>query len=150
MKYLPIPFGILMLVAALFSAPQDGGKSGKKGAKKVEVAHPFYWAAPDPLRGDWQGEGYVAQVVRADDKLLSVNDQLPDAADAGRYEAHIFRKFDGPNDKPLAILQGEQSDGRDTVNGDSWTGAIEGGHFKAKKETESFDLQHTTRTPPTL
>src|SRR4051794_10289325 len=106
MKYLATTFGVLMLGAALFSAPQDNGKAAKKGggAKKAEVAHPFYWAAPDPLRGDWQGEGYVAQIVRADDRLLSTNDQLPDSADAGRYEAHIFRKFDQPNDKAVAIL----------------------------------------------
>ena len=105
MRYLTFTIGVCMLGAALFSAPQDAGKSGKKGAKKVELAHPFYWAVPDPLRGDWQGDGgYVAQVIRADDRLLSVNDQLPDAADAGRYEAHIFRHFDVANDKPVAIL----------------------------------------------
>lgn len=140
-----------MLGATLFSAPQDTRKSGKKGggAKKVEVAHPFYWAAPDPLRGDWQGDGYVAQVVRADDKLISVNDQLPDPSESG-YEAHIFRKFDQPNDKPVAILKGEQSGSAVSFSGDGWTGAIEGGHFKATKDNEAFDLQHITRTPPSL
>lgn len=151
MKYLAITLGIAMFGVALFSAPQDARKSGKKGggAKKAEVAHAFYWAAPDPLRGDWQGDGYVAQVVRADDRLLSVNDQLPDPANSG-YEAHIFRKFDQPNDKPLAILKGEASDGSVTFSGDGWAGTIEGGHFKAKKDNETFDLQHITRTPPSL
>jgi hypothetical protein len=46
-------FGFVLVAicgAVLFSAPQ-------KGAKKVELPHPFYWAAPDPLRGDWQGKG---------------------------------------------------------------------------------------------
>jgi hypothetical protein len=148
MKAFTIATGIV-LGAALFSAPQEGGKK-KGGAKKVEVAHPFYWAAHDPLRGDWQGEGYVAQVIRADDKLLSVNDLLPDAADARRYIAHVFRNFDQPHDKPLAILQSEQSGGTIAFSGDGWTGAIETGRFKASKGSETFDLQHITRTPPTL
>jgi hypothetical protein len=83
-----------------FSAPQGSSKKGARGTKKVEMAHPFYWAPPDPLRGVWQGEGgFVAQVIRADDRLLSVQDQLPD--DAGKYQANIFRKSDVANDKPL-------------------------------------------------
>src|SRR3954451_4748624 len=109
MKYLAITLGVVMLGAVLFSAPQDTRKAGKKGggAKKVEVAHPFYWAALDPLRGDWEGDAYVAQVVRGDDRLLSINDHLPDSAEPVS-EAHIFRKFDEPSDKPVAILKGEQ------------------------------------------
>jgi len=155
MRYLTITIGAAMLCAVLLSAPQDtpkkkGGSKGG-GAKKAEVAHPFYWAPPDPLRGDWQGEGgYVAQVIRADDRLLSVNDQLPDAVDAGRYEAHIFRKFDQPNDKPVAILKGEQSGEAIALTGDGWEGSIAAGHFKAKKGVEAFDLQHITRTPPSI
>src|SRR4051812_7625331 len=107
MRFLALTVGVAMIGAALFSAPQDGGKKKKGGAKKVEVAHPFYWAPADALRGDWQGEGgYVAQVVRADDRMLSVADQLPDPADAGRYRANIFRRFDVANDKPVATLEG--------------------------------------------
>src|SRR6266852_3620136 len=101
MRYVTFVLGLCAMGAILFSAPQDASKKGAKGAKKVEVAHPFYWAAPDLLRGDWQGEGYVAQVVRADDKLLSVADQLPDQADVGKYQANILRKFDVANDKPV-------------------------------------------------
>src|SRR5215472_8958723 len=114
----------LVTVCALVSgAPQSSKKGG--GAKKVELAHPFYWAPPDALRGDWQGEGgYVAQVIRADDRLLSVNDQLPDANDGGRYEAHVFHKFDQPNDKPVAILKGEQSGEAVEFTGDGWAGSI--------------------------
>ena len=158
MKYLTLVIGLCCFGAIVFSAPQDAAKKGGKGAKKVEVAHPFYWAAPDALRGDWQGEGgYVAQVVRADDRLLSVADQLPDAADAGKYQANIFRKFDVANDKPVAILQGVASGSApgSTVafTGDGWTGTLADGHFKATKsaeagKSEAFDLQHTTRVPP--
>src|SRR5579872_1964690 len=106
MRYLAPALGLLALVAALFSAQQDAAK-GKKGggAKKVEVAHAFYWAVPDALRGDWQGTGYVAQVIRADDRLLSVNDQTASADDVNQYQANIFRKFDVANDKPVAVLK---------------------------------------------
>ena len=149
MKFVTFVVGLCMLGAVVICAQQDTGKKGGKkgGAKKVEVAHPYYWAPADPLRGDWAGQGeFVAQVVRADDRLLSVSDQLPDPEDAGKYEAHIYRKFDAANDKPVAVLKGDAS----ALSGDGWTGSIEGGHFKASKDGSSFDLQHITRTPPSL
>jgi hypothetical protein len=130
--------------AVLFSAPQ-------KGAKKVELPHPFYWAAPDPLRGDWQGEGdYVAQVFPAQDKIFSVSDLIPKAVDGGKYQANVFRKFDVPNDQPVVVLQGELSGDTVTFSGDGWTGTIASGHFKASKGDAAFDLQHIRRTPPSL
>ena len=155
MKHLLVVFtGLAAITAALFSAPQDTparSQAKKSGAKKVELPHPFYWAAPDQSRGDWQGRGgYVAQVVRADDKILSVSDLLPDAADFGHYQANIFRNFDVPNDRPVVILHGVLSDNVVTFSGDGWTGTIENGHFKARKGAEAFDLQHVTRTPPAL
>ncbi len=143
--------------AVLFSAPDQqepakkGGKKGDKGApKKVELAHPFYWAAPDALRGDWQGNGYVAQVIPTQDKVLSVQDQIPQQADVAHYQANVFRKFDQPNDKPVAVLQGEVSGSEVTFSGDGWAGSIADGHFKAANGGESFELQRITRTPPTL
>jgi hypothetical protein len=145
--------GLALLGAspALFSAPQDSKKGAKSSGKKVEMPHPFYWAAPDPLRGDWQGEGgYVAQVIRAEDRILSVADQIPQQDDNGKYQANIFRKFDVANDKPVAVLEGTLSGSVVTFSGDGWTGALEGGHLKAKKDDQSFDLQHITRTPPSL
>src|SRR5258707_12052048 len=139
-KLLPLTLGVFTLVAVLVSAPQDAAKQEKpakkeKGAKKVEMAHPYYWAAPDPLRGDWQGSGgYVAQVIRADDRLLSVQDSLPDSGDAGKYQANVFRKFDVANDKPVVVLQGETSGATVPFTGDGWTGTIADGHFKASKD----------------
>ena len=152
MRYLVITAGIVAMAGSVvFSAPQEAAKSNKKAKKKVELAHPFYWAAPDPLRGDWQGDGgYVAQVIRADDKVLSVADQIPQADDVGKYEAHIFRQFDVANDQPVAVLEGEISGDTVTLNGDGWTGTIASGHFKATKNDQAFDLQHITRTPPSL
>src|SRR5258708_19758476 len=110
-KLLPLTMGVFTLVAVLVSAPQDATKPEKpakkeKGAKKVEMAHPFYWAAPDPLRGDWQGSGgYVAQVIRADDRLLSIADQLPSQEDPAKYQPNIFPQFHLPNPKPVAFFQ---------------------------------------------
>jgi Domain of Unknown Function (DUF1080) len=155
-KLLPLTMGVFTLVAVLVSAPQDATKPEKpakkeKGAKKVEMAHPFYWAAPDPLRGDWQGSGgFVAQVIRADDRLLSIADQLPSQEDGGKYHANIFRQFDLPNDKPVVVLQGVMSGDTVTFTGDEWNGVITGGHFKASNGHDTFDLQHITRTPPSL
>lgn len=150
MKYLALALGLsAMCGMMLLSAPQK--KTGKKGPKKVELTHPFYWAAPDALRGDWQGSGsYVAQVVRADDRLLTLSDQIPSQSDAYKYEAHLFHQFDQPNDKPVAILQGTLADGVVTFAGDGWNASIEDGHFKGSKDTESFDLQHVNRVPPML
>src|SRR5260370_18733707 len=111
-KLLPLTLGVFTLVAVLVSAPQDATKQEKpakkeKGAKKVEMAHPFYWAAPDPLRGDWRGSGgFVAQLIRADDRLLSIADQLPGQQDAAKYQSNIFRQIDLPTDKPEVVLQG--------------------------------------------
>src|SRR5437016_11170013 len=104
MKYTASTFGLFAAgLTVLFSADETP-------AKKAELEHPFYWAAPDPLRGDWQGEGgFVAQVIRADDRLLSIPDSIAQAADAGKYQANIFRTFDVPNDQPVAVLQGGSS-----------------------------------------
>src|SRR5262249_30975808 len=82
--------------------------------------------APDAAMGDWQGAGYIAQVS---------------VVDAGKYEANIFKAFDEPNAKPVAVLHGSLA----TLEGDGWQGAIAGGHFKAAKGNEQFDLQHVTR-----
>jgi hypothetical protein len=77
MKKLIAITGLLALATALvFSAqdpPQPQKKGGKKGSgtKKMELPHPFYWAGPDPYRGDWQGTpGFVAQVFPTHDKAL--------------------------------------------------------------------------------
>jgi len=130
---------------------KGGGGGGKKGgAKKVEMPHPFYWAAPDEFRGDWQGSGYVAQIVPAMDKIYSRADLIPQQSDTNKYEAHIFRAFDQPNDKPIAIMTGENAGDSVSLTGDGWTGAIAAGHFKAHNDTDSFDLQHIVRSSPTM
>jgi hypothetical protein len=79
-----------------------------------------------------------------------VSDLIPKAADGGKYLANVFRKFDVPNDQPVVVLQGELSGNTVAFSEDGWTGTIAGGHFKASKGEDAFDLQRITRTPPSL
>ena len=142
-------------VTPMASAANDtpGSKKGgsKGGARKVELPHPFYWAAPDPLRGDWQGVGgLVAQVVPVMDKIYSKEDSIPQQEDNGKYEVHLFKQFDQPHDIPVAVLNGTLASGTLSLEGDGWTGTIEDGHLKAKNGDQSVDLQHVARSSPTL
>jgi hypothetical protein len=91
--------------------------------------------APDPAMGDWRGAGYVAQVI---------------VTEPGKYDANVFHAFDVPDDKPVAVLHGTQAGDVIRFEGAGWTGSIASGHFKAAKDADRFDLQHVTRTPPTL
>src|SRR5262245_44313306 len=129
----------LAVAAAMFCGPQDPAPSGKtSGSKGVELPHPFYWAVPDPLRGDWQGQaGYVAQVTRTGDKLLSVPDLLPERAEYGTYQANVFKAFDVPNDRPVAVLKGVKTDNGVAFTGDGWSGTIEAGRFRASNGSQS-------------
>lgn len=141
-----VPVGLMLGASLMICAQKKKG-----GPRKVELPHPFYWAAPDALRGDWQGQGqYVAQVVPVMDKIFSVEDLIPQQEDVNKYEVHIFHQFDVPNDKPVAVLTGTLEKGVLTLEGDGWTGTIEDGHFKAQKGTENFDLQHVDRVSPTM
>jgi hypothetical protein len=90
---------------------------------------------PDPIMGDWQGAtAYVAQII---------------VDEHGDYQANLLKQFDA-EDNVVATLRGSKREGRVTLKGGGWSGVIEAGHFKGAKGTESFDLQHVTRTPPTL
>lgn len=91
--------------------------------------------APDPIRGDWQGSGYIAQVA---------------PLEGGQYRANIFRGFDRAHDKPIAVLDGRRMSGEVTFEGGGWNGSVSQGHFKAAKGGDAFDLRHVVRKPPTL
>jgi hypothetical protein len=97
----------------------------------------FKLAVADAALGDWQGageSGYVAQVV---------------LDEHGDYQANLLKAFDTA-DNVVATLRGQRRDGRVTLKGGGWSGAIDGGHFKGAKGGEKFDLQPVTRNPPTL
>ena len=154
--------GAPALVAAS-QAPGSGDdstatkKSGKGGGgtkgqpKKVELPHPFYWAAPDALRGDWQGEGgLVAQVVPVMDKIYSKEDLIPQQEDNGKYEVHLFKQFDQAHDVPVAILNGTLSGETLPLAGDGWSGSLQAGHLMLKNGDQSLDLQHVARVSPTM
>lgn len=147
-RVITVPMIVLLLATCSLAAQ----KSGKKvGPRKVELPHPFYWAASDPLRGDWQGEGgYVAQVIPVMDKIFSIEDLIPQQEDVNKYEVHILRQFDLANDTPVAVMEGTLDHGTLELKGGGWVGTIEAGHLIAKNDTQSIDLQHVTRTPPTL
>lgn len=107
-------------------------------AVEEPIDHRYKAIAPDAAMGDWQGTGgYVAQVMPLGD---------------GKYTANIFRAFDVADDKPVVVLQGVRASTGEGIafEGNGWNGAIVGGHFQAAKGAERFDLQHLTRTPPTL
>jgi hypothetical protein len=84
------------------------------------------------------------------DKIYSKEDLIPQQEDNGKYEVHIFKQFDVPNDKPVAVLNGILERKTLTLEGDGWTGTIEDGHLKAKCGDQSIDLQHITRTSLTM
>jgi hypothetical protein len=94
--------------------------------------------AVDPLVGDWQGRGFVAQVAVAD----------PSAADV--YQVNVFRAFDIADDKPVASLKGARQGSDIALHGDGWSGTLAGGKLVLKKDAESAELQKVVRTPPTL
>jgi hypothetical protein len=85
------------------------------------------------------------------DKIYSKEDLIPQQEDNAKYEVHLFTQFDQPHDIPVAILTGTLAGDTLPLTGDGgWTGSIEAGHLKAKSGDKSIDLQHITRTPPTL
>jgi hypothetical protein len=97
----------------------------------------FVVAAPDPVTGDWQGQGgYVAQVF---------------STPTGAWQANLLHAFDMPNDMPAAVLTGTpMSCTSMSFSGGGWTATIQNGHFTGQNGSESFDLQHVLRPSPTL
>lgn len=134
--------------AALFSAqdPQE-----KKAPGRSLAAQPFFKASPDPLRGTWMGRGgYVAQIIRREDKLFWTPSVPLESPHAGEYVANIFRAVDLPESKPVAVLSGVSTGAAVTFTGDGWTASIQGGRFKGGKGSEWFDLEKVNLDPPTL
>ena len=90
----------------------------------------FVPAKPDPLVGDWQGNGshYVAQIYFDED---------------GKYQANLLKEFDTESNV-VAVLRGSSSDKNVAFAGDGWTATAGGNDFKGQKGGETFQLQHIT------
>ncbi len=127
--------GLLVLFAISTFAQDDSDAAPAAKGRKVEKPVHFIPATPDPLMGDWQGEGgCVAQVV---------------PKGGGKYEANLLTAFDAESNV-VAVLEGESSGGAVSFSGDGWSGVIKQGHLVGGKGDKKFDLHHITRTSPTM
>jgi hypothetical protein len=126
---------IFCLLASACFAAEPPVAAPAKPARKTEKPVDFNAMKPDPLLGDWQGQGgMVAQVF---------------VTPTGDVQANLLKAFDTENNN-VAVLHGTRSDGKITFTGDGWTGTLDQSHFVGKKGSESFDLQHVVRASPTL
>lgn len=91
----------------------------------------FRPATPDPLIGDWAGEGGVAQVI---------------SPATGTYQVVVLQQFDDPEPRPVAVLRGAPGG----LTGDGWSGAIADGNLRLANGDRRFELRRVTRPSPTL
>ena len=121
---------LCLLALPLFAADEPA-----RAVRKTEKPVNFIPAKADPLVGDWQGKGdYVAQVFATAD---------------GKYGANLLSAFDTESNL-VASLQGTLADASVTFSGDGWTGQIRDSHFTVGKADKKMELQHITRTSPTM
>src|SRR5215207_6211574 len=112
-------FMALVVVVALFASLASGQVS--KSEKTVN----FIPAKPDPVVGDWQGEGgLVAQV------FVTTGDA---------YQANLLKSFDTAG-TAVAVLKGTKSNDAITFTGDGWTASIQGTNFTGSKGDDKFNL----------
>jgi hypothetical protein len=87
----------------------------------------------DPVYGDWQGEGLVAQVI---------------PRGAGNYQINFLPGFD-VRCEALATVSGHVSDGVLQFERDGWSGRAEAGHMRGSRpvdgEQETFELERVDR-----
>jgi len=103
--------------------------------KKVEKPINYALFEPDPLIGDWQGDGgVVAQVYKTKD---------------GQYQANLLTAFDTESNL-IAVLQGTTSADGINFTGSGWNGAIKGSQFTGVNGDKNFGLSHVNRVSPTL
>jgi hypothetical protein len=125
----------LIVSLCLCALPLFAADEPAAPARKTEKPVNFIPAKADPLVGDWQGKSdYVAQVFAAGD---------------GKYGANLLSAFDTESNL-VATLQGTSADGGITFSGEGWTGQIKGSLFNVSKGDKKMELQHITRTSPTM
>ena len=125
---------VYLAAIAFFTAVAQPTTPPANNGRKVEQPINYLLAKPDPMVGDWQGEGgMVAQVYTTAD---------------GKYHANLLTAFDAESNV-VAVLDGTSSaDGID-FSGGGWSGAIKNSHFTGGNGDKKFDLQHITRHSPT-
>src|SRR6476660_7019421 len=120
----------LAILSTTFLASQSL-TAASKGEKEVH----FVPAVPDPLLGDWQGNGAItcAQVI---------------VLQNGDYQALLLHSFDTESNV-IAVLKGTKADANITLSGDGWTGTVNKSKFTGQKGDAKFELHSIHRTSPT-
>ena len=136
MKTIAVMTAVCLFVPSILAADDDAPARPQARTRKTEKPVNFLPAKVDSLTGDWQGSasGCVAQV-------------FPTAE--GKYQANLLKAFDTESNV-IAVLQGERSGEAINFTGDGWTGAIKDSRFTGSKGDLKFELQHITRTSPTI
>jgi hypothetical protein len=117
------------------AAPDAPAAKPAARAKKVEGPVTLIPASTDPAMGDWQGDGGVVAQVYTTIK--------------GDVEATLLKSFDTEKNS-ITILKGTRTGDTLTFSGDGWTASLQNAHFTGSKGDQKFDLQHITRTSPTI
>jgi hypothetical protein len=126
---------ILLATSCLLTLPFLRADAQSAAPKKVEKPISYVLDQPDPLVGDWQGDGgIVAQVYKGKD---------------GQYQANLLSAFDTKSNL-MAVLQGTSSADSVEFTGGGWSGSIKGSQFTGGNGDKKFILNHVTRTSPTL
>lgn len=128
----------LIVVFCLLTLPLLGADSSQpapaKTGRKVEKPINYVRFKPDPLVGDWQGDGgVVAQVYKSAD---------------GKYAANLLTAFDTESNL-VAVMQGSASADGMEFTGGGWSGTLKDAHFTGSNGDRKFDLQHIVRHSPT-
>ena len=126
----------LIVAICLLALPLLGADEPQGQVRKVEKPPHFVRATADPVMGDWQGNDSdcVAQVFPIGD---------------GKYQANLLTHFDTESNL-IAVLLGVPSGAALAFSGGGWTGEIKNSHFTGGNGDKKFDLQHITRTSPTM
>ncbi len=108
-------------------------------------------ASPGPLEanprliGDWQGEW-----TSGESKLTSAPVAQVIALGGWKYQINILPAFD-MRCPPIAVIEGEEKNGKIRIDDDGWKGTISANGFKASQGDKlSFEMTRVTRLSPTL
>jgi hypothetical protein len=125
----------LLAISCLFTLPFLRADAQSAAPKKVEKPINYVPAQPDPMIGDWEGDGgNVAQIYKGKD---------------GQYQANLLTAFDTESNL-ITVLQGASSVDGIEFTGGGWNGAIKDSRFTGSNGDKKFSLNHVRRVSPTL